>query len=165
MSRTLLVLRHAKAEAAGPRDHERDLLERGRADAARAGRFLTRSDQIPDLVLASTAARALATAEHAREAGGWRAPLRTERAIYEAETGDLLDVLRRLDDDVERVLLVAHEPGCSQLVSALVGGASLHFAPASLARVDLALGRWSELAPSGGTLRWLLDPERLAALG
>ncbi len=40
------------------------------------GRFLTAADGAPDLVVTSTAERARATAELAKEAGGWRAAIR-----------------------------------------------------------------------------------------
>ena len=40
MSRTLVLVRHAKAEAYGPSDAERALTERGHAEAHEAGRWL-----------------------------------------------------------------------------------------------------------------------------
>lgn len=163
MSRRLFVLRHGKAAEPSPQDHARALVERGRSAARRMGRFLTAVEEIPDLVLSSTAARALETAELAREAGGWRCPLRTTRAIYEAEPPALLEVLRQLEDDAGRVLLVGHEPGCSGLVSLLVGGGALVFATCALARIELPDEPWSALAPGCGTLRWLVDPKRLGA--
>ncbi len=163
MSRTLLVLRHGKAEEPSPQDHARSLVERGRSAARRMGRFLTATDQVPELVLSSDAARALETAELAREAGGWHCPLQTDDRLYGAEPQALLEVLRELDDDAELVLLVGHEPGCSGLVSLLVGGGACVFATGAMARVELQDEPWSSLAPACGALRWLIDPKRLRA--
>src|SRR3954467_15314825 len=38
--KTLVVMRHAKAEQSGPSDHERQLTDRGVTDATEAGRWL-----------------------------------------------------------------------------------------------------------------------------
>ena len=38
--RRLVIVRHAKAEATAPSDHERALAARGRSDAGAAGRWL-----------------------------------------------------------------------------------------------------------------------------
>ena len=59
-TRTLVLLRHAKAEAAGsdaPDDAERPLTARGHADAAAAGAWLARHGLLPDVVICSPARR------------------------------------------------------------------------------------------------------------
>ena len=72
---------------------------RGRRDAGLVGRFLTAADGAPDLIVTSTAERARATAELAKEAGGWRAAVRETPALYEATLERALDVVRSLDSD------------------------------------------------------------------
>jgi phosphohistidine phosphatase len=160
--RSVLVLRHGKSDrSTGAADHERPLRPRGRRAAKRLGRLLAEAGVVPDLVLTSTAARALATAELARRAGGFGCPLEQRRELYEASGDELFAQLAGLDAAVERVLLVAHQPGCSELVARLTGGPPPELATAALARVDLDLGRWDELAPGRGRLVWLIPPRAL----
>ena len=89
MTLFLYVLRHAKAESLPPPgggDHERALKGRGRWAARVVGGFLTRIGEAPELVLSSSAVRARKTAELARAAGDWSAPLELSEAIYAATT-------------------------------------------------------------------------------
>ncbi|HEX6883734.1 MAG TPA: histidine phosphatase family protein [Planctomycetota bacterium] len=161
---TLYVLRHAKAEdAAAGGDHERVLRGRGRKTAKVVGRALARLDELPDLVLSSTAARARETAELALEAGGLAVELEQRREVYEASARTLLDQLATLPEEAQRVLLVGHQPGLSLLIAELTG-AEPDFPTAACARVDLAVARWKDLAPGTGRLVWLFPADALAAL-
>ena len=56
--RRLVVIRHAKAEPVASSDHARRLTDRGRQDAAEAGRWARAAGFLPDHALVSTAARA-----------------------------------------------------------------------------------------------------------
>src|SRR5699024_3065945 len=60
---TLVLLRHAKAEAAGPSDVERKLSASGRSQAKRVAARLVTEGLIPDVVLCSAALRAQQTWE------------------------------------------------------------------------------------------------------
>src|SRR2546423_12767472 len=56
--RTLVILRHAKAERpAGTADEDRPLTQRGHADSAAAGAWLAARGDRPDLVLCSPSKR------------------------------------------------------------------------------------------------------------
>src|ERR1700737_246170 len=61
--RRLMLLRHAKTETDAPsgKDHDRRLDDRGQGDAADVGGWLARNRHVPDLVLVSSAIRALQT--------------------------------------------------------------------------------------------------------
>jgi len=165
MSRSLYVLRHAKAEEAmeGRGDRARPLKRRGIRAARLIGRTLTRLAEAPELVLTSDALRARETAEVARDAGGWSAPLELCPAIYEAGASALLAQVQGVQADVARVLLVGHQPGLSQLIAELTGGEP-DFPTAALARLDFELERWSELTPRSGRLAWLVTPEMIETL-
>ena len=65
--KTLLILRHAKSswDNTWLSDHERPLNDRGRRDAPRMGRLLRDEELVPDLIITSSAERALSTAEAA----------------------------------------------------------------------------------------------------
>jgi phosphohistidine phosphatase len=162
----LLLLRHAKTErGAGGRDHDRELTDRGRRDAALIGRFLARAELVPELVVSSTATRARDTARLAIEAGRFRAPLRETPALYECPIERALDLVRSLDDRVSTVLMVGHEPTWSALASILAGGGRLRLPTAGLAYLEFGVESWSETTPGSAELRGLVTPALLGGVG
>ena len=62
----------------------------------------------------------------------------------------------------QRILVVGHEPTCSEVVRILTG-ANVRFPTAAIARIDLDLRRWDSLAANRGQLAWLVPPRLLAA--
>ncbi|MTK02528.1 histidine phosphatase family protein [Micromonospora sp. CP22] len=125
--RTLVLLRHAKAEAPAPGrpDVERPLAARGRADAAAAGVWLAQHGLLPDVVLCSAAVRTRQTWHdvQAGMTGSWseNGPTGSAPAVsyepdaYEARPEDLLGLIRQVSPSAATVLLIAHNPGISLL--------------------------------------------------
>ena len=117
----LYLMRHAQAEpgGGGVLDHDRPLDEQGRAAAQSMGRNFAQRGAAPDLVLCSTARRALET-WHAL-AGEWRlAPdLVEEDGLYLSSAEALLERLALLPPTVRAPLVIGHNPGLFQLVLAL----------------------------------------------
>lgn len=120
--RTLVLLRHAKAEGStGGPDEQRPLSTRGHADAAAAGAWLRRNGLRPDLVLCSPAKRTRQTWHGVAVAlaDGSEAVVRYEQDLYEGGPTELLSHIQRIDPDVGTLLLVGHNPSIS-LLSALL---------------------------------------------
>lgn len=158
--KTLLLLRHAKSDwdASYADDHERPLAERGVDAARKMGRWATASDVVPDRALASTALRARQTLALAAEAGGWSGPAHLTDALYEASPEAVLDEIRATPDDAGVLVVVGHEPTTSRLVSLLIGGGAVEVKTATVARVDLNVTRWADVAAGRGTLAALVPP-------
>jgi phosphohistidine phosphatase len=122
VTRTLVLLRHAKAESpdAGP-DVTRNLTERGRSDAQAAGAWLAAAGLRPDLVLCSPANRtretwrlvAVGLAE--ADPSGTAPEVRYEQGLYAGGRTEVFDLLRGLSDDVRTVLIVGHNPTMSDV--------------------------------------------------
>jgi len=121
--RELILLRHAHAEpgAPGQADIDRPLSPHGLAEAEAAGQWLARHGLLPDCVLCSPARRTRETLEAVLAITGY-AEQRLEPAIYEATAGTLIGLLE--DHDVERLMLVGHNPGMERLVALLDSGRS-----------------------------------------
>ena len=164
--KTVLLLRHGKSSwEAGPiPDHERPLAPRGVKAARRMGRFLARVGPAPDRVLCSPAVRAAETLRHAADAGAWSASAGVVPELYGASPGDVLACLAAVATGVETLLVVAHEPACSETASALIGGAAVRFPTAALACIGLDVTRWDEVQPHCGEMLWLVTPRMLARL-
>ncbi|WP_374012785.1 histidine phosphatase family protein [Pseudoxanthomonas koreensis] len=122
--REVILLRHAHAEpaSAGQADIDRPLSPQGLAEAEAAGRWLEAQGLLPDRVLCSPARRTRETLEAVLEVTGY-AEQRLEEAIYEATPGTLIGLLEA-QQDVERLLMVGHNPGMERLVALLNSGRS-----------------------------------------
>ena len=162
--KTILLLRHGKSswEAGSIPDRERPLAPRGVKAARRMGRFLGRTGPAPDLILCSPAVRAAETLRHAADSGAWPASADIVPELYGASSGGVLACVSAVAAPVETLLVVAHEPGCSETASALIGGAAVRFPTAALACIRLDVARWDEVRPACGELLWLVTPRLLA---
>lgn len=143
--KTLLILRHAKAEPdAGDGDESRPLAKRGRRAALRVGELL--SDRLPELVLSSPSVRTRETVERLREGAG--APLpRVEYVpeLYLASPATLTGVLAQHGGEAKQVMLVGHNPGLEELVTRL-SGEHVTLPTAGLAECALDVERWSDVS-------------------
>jgi phosphohistidine phosphatase len=166
--KTILLLRHAKAEALvpGQRDFDRPLASRGRDDAQLMGRVLAKLGCVPDAIVSSPAARAKETAEGAARAMKFGGKIIMEPALYDAAGEVWLDTLRAVASGAASALLVAHEPGMSEAAGLLCGGdaGTFDIPTAGLLSLEVNLERWRDLAEGDAALRWFLRPKTVAAL-
>jgi phosphohistidine phosphatase len=100
-------------------DLERPLADRGRADAAAAGRYLVAQGIEADLVLCSPSIRTRETWQYAAEAGAIATDVWYDRRIYSAGTDELLDVLHDVPPEARTVIMVGHAPGIPWLADEL----------------------------------------------
>jgi phosphohistidine phosphatase len=159
----LLILRHAKSSWANSRlaDHDRPLNDRGQRDAPRIGRLLRDEGLTPDLIISSSAERALTTAELVALHSDYEAALQVTRALYHAGPDSYLAHLRRVDDGHERVMVVGHNPGLEALVEELTGHYE-RMPTAALAHIRLPISRWANCRDGmTGTLLNLWRPREL----
>ena len=148
--KALLVLRHAKSSWKDSTldDHDRPLKKRGRRAAPRIGRLLLDESLVPDLVLSSSALRAVETARLVTEACGYGGPLITQRELYLAVPEAYVDAVREVGGTAERLLLIGHNPGLEALVEGL-SGQSIELPTAALVSIRVPIERWGALRLDG----------------
>ncbi|MER5290996.1 histidine phosphatase family protein [Streptomyces pharetrae] len=158
--RRIVLFRHAKADWPQVNDHERPLAERGRKDAAEAGRRLVDTGIPFDLALCSTATRTRETWKLAVHEFAHRPKTVYEERLYEASPGELIAVLNETPDDAQNLLLIGHNPGVHGLAEVLAGSAeaeprermnSRGFPAAAFAVLSFS-GAWKTLEPGVATL-------------
>lgn len=160
--KTLYLLRHAEAEAGSSLqdgDHARVLSPRGRAEGREVGRFMKARDMVPEFILASDALRTISTARLVAEElfGDRKNPItsRFDRSLYLAPADALLGHVQAVTGKLDRLLLVAHNPGTMELALQLAGeSASVFegFAPATLAVFETEAEDWALIAPENTRL-------------
>jgi phosphohistidine phosphatase len=122
MTRTLILMRHAKSDWGSPGlpDHERQLNPRGAGDAPIMGAWLRTNGYIPDEALCSTATRTRQTL-----AGlGFSMPTQFLPSLYHADPDDMLEALQGASGRC--VLMVGHNPGIADFAADLVQKAPDH---------------------------------------
>ncbi len=158
--RTLIVMRHAKAEAESATDLERSLAERGHRDAAAAGRWLSEQGLRPDLALVSGALRTRETYATLAEAAGWDLDPTVDAGLYSADPETVIDILRGAGADAATVLVLGHNPTMGTLAQLLddgrgeVAGAGLTTGdfPTSALAVFSYGGEWLDLGTGTASL-------------
>jgi phosphohistidine phosphatase len=116
--KTLYLLRHAKSswEDSSLPDCDRPLDARGERDAAKMSRRWSQWDKKPDLIVSSPSARAMATAKVVAQGLDYEARnISIDDRLYAATEATLIAVVEALDDKLDRVMLVGHNPGFAEL--------------------------------------------------
>ncbi|HEY5025643.1 MAG TPA: histidine phosphatase family protein [Acidimicrobiales bacterium] len=165
------VLRHAKAASQGPDDHSRPLTARGRRQAADVGSYLASdplaATPVPELVLSSSARRAVQTAELVVAALEPGIELVVESALYDADPDDVVEVIRAFGGDAPSVLVVGHNPTMQELAVLLVDAEhgdgrprlERRFPTAALAVTGVRADSWARLILGTGSLLALRTPD------
>jgi phosphohistidine phosphatase len=161
--KTLLILRHAKAEKDAPQgDEKRALTKTGERDAASIAQRVKEIAGRPDSIVTSPARRAHQTASIVAEELGFDRPLVTRKSIYAAYVDTLLKVVRDLPDDADRVLIVGHNPGFEELASTLAEPRSppVELKTAGLAHLELDVPTWADVRPGSARLLAVYSPPK-----
>ncbi|WP_134323782.1 SixA phosphatase family protein [Cumulibacter soli] len=117
----LIILRHAKTEATAADDWHRNLTDRGRAQAQSLAPTIAALNLNGLVVYTSTALRAMQTWEEIAPALGSDVDVRPTNDLYVFDAEDVLQVIREVDDSVNSLMIVGHNPGLSYLTSMVCG--------------------------------------------
>ncbi len=157
----LYIIRHGEAVRVGgaiTRDADRVLTPGGERDARRVGEALARIDGSVRLVLTSPLVRAVQTGRLVGAAFATAPTVEPSELLLPGfRHKALLEKLASLPGG-ESVVLVAHQPDLTQLISWLItddSSTSIGMAPAAVAHVSVA----PPLQSGEAMLRWLLTPE------
>lgn len=157
MTRTLILIRHAKS--AWPKetpDAARPLAARGRRDAPAVGRWLREQAPTIDLVVCSTAVRAVQTWDLAAAELDATPRVRHDEWLYRASAEDLLTTTAELPSTASTVVLVGHNPGLEDFLTLLTGVAQP--LKTSAIAVITTVSTWRQTSPGSGTLETLATP-------
>ena len=165
------LLRHAKSSWDAPAlgDFDRPLNDRGRKAASRIGAEFRTLGLDYQLALVSPARRAADTFALVRDGWGADLDVRAEPRLYGASFDDLLAIIAETPPEVERLLLVGHNPGLHQLATRLTSGEgspsqsalSAKLPTGSLVEIALRSDSWQPVPKVGGELLRFLRPRDL----
>ncbi|MEK7727665.1 MAG: phosphohistidine phosphatase SixA [candidate division KSB1 bacterium] len=162
----IYIIRHAIAELReqwDEPDEARPLTEPGRKKMLRIARGLSKLGVRFSRLYASPLVRAEQTAEIVRQRFKLKAVEQTDLLVPEANPALLLPWLNQHEEEAA-LALVGHEPHVSALLAFLLTGQMAAATPFKKGGVAL-LESNKPIRAGQCTLRWLLEPRQLAALG
>ncbi len=151
----LFLVRHAKSswQDVSLPDHARPLNKRGKRDAPEMAERIARRPSPPEHVVTSPALRALTTAQViATELEIEPTALEVDERLYGAGTGELVDVIRGLDDRLARVMVVGHNPCLTESVNLLAGTTIENVPTCGVAVLSLEATSWADVCSRSAEL-------------
>ena len=170
--RTLILVRHAKAEPMGRGDDfDRPLTASGITDAGRLGTYLARVGHVPELALVSSAKRTMQTFDRLARRVGAPVPVDHSESLYNATAAELRGLVAKAESDIERLMIVGHNPGIMDAAVGLTSDGDLEelgrmrgrFPPCSAAILTFAGEDWRDVATGGGRLETFVMAEDLVS--
>jgi phosphohistidine phosphatase len=165
------LLRHAKSSWNDEvsRDIDRPLNAKGRRAAATVGRHLASIGLKWDAALASPAVRVAETIEGFEEGYGAPVGAKSERRIYMADAGTLLEVVQSAPEEADSLLLIGHNPGLEDFVflatpndgAELRRAVEVKYPTATVCQIRFDVDRWEDVAEKGGVIHLLVRPRDL----
>ncbi len=159
----ICLFRHAKSSWKYPKldDFERPLNKRGRRNAPFMGQILNEIGFHPDLIISSPASRAATTARIvAMEIDYSLDDIQYLASIYESSLDSLVQALSNLDEQLNRIMLVGHNPALTILANQ-IGDTPITNLPTSGAYcVALNIRSWSQFKKKTGKLQFFEFPKK-----
>ncbi len=161
----LCLVRHAKSSWKYPKldDFERPLNKRGQKNAPFMGKVLHQLGFTPDLIITSPASRAAMTARiFAFEIKYPLESILYLSSVYESNERNLIQLLRELDDNLEKIMLVGHNPAITHLANNIGDNPISNLPTSGVFCVVLGITSWSGIKNNAGKLKYFEFPKKHA---
>lgn len=158
----LYLLRHAKSSWNYPEldDFERPLNKRGRGDLPIMARVINKHNIKPDLIVSSPALRAAFTAINIIQLAGLSEDLiKYDNMIYEASTSMLLNLIKITNDEIDKLMLVGHNPGMTSLANYLSDKRIENIPTCGLLGMKLNINNWKDLSEKSASFLFFEYPK------
>ena len=166
MSRTLILMRHAKSawDDATLDDFDRPLNDRGRRSAPAIADWLVQLGHLPDVVLVSGARRTVETWQRMAKKMPETATMESAPALYHAGPDTILNVLRA--QTAQSVMMIGHNPGFAEFAAQIVSDPPDHpkfesYPTAATTVISFDVADWSDVTWASGTVRNFAVPREL----
>jgi phosphohistidine phosphatase len=151
----LLLIRHAKSswDDEGFLDLERPLSKRGKKDAKLLGRLLLKSGITPQFVISSPAVRAIKTANKlAKELNYPKDKIKINSILYSGHIPELLNLVRSLDNKIDRVFMIGHNPELLEFGNYLANSNIEKLTTCGFVFINFKTISWNNLTSANGKI-------------
>ncbi len=151
--KTLYLIRHAKSswENADLTDFERPLNKRGLRDAPLMGKILSEKIECPQLIISSSAKRAISTANIIAEHFKYnRNQILKEKKVYQAVVSDLMQIIYSVPDNINYLMIFGHNPTFTQTVNYLSDKKIENLPTCGFVQINFNFNSWNNLGSNTG---------------
>ena len=160
--KTIYFIRHAKSKdfERGESDCERSLKEQGFSDIKTIGNYLKIREEIPELILSSSAFRAQQTAMELAKILEYKKNVEYFDELYKFSILKTKSILEALDDDVSKIFVIGHGLSLTELINGLIEDHISKFPTMGVAKVDFDIDSWSKLEEKKGSVSFFIYPKQ-----
>lgn len=160
----VFLVRHAKSswDNMGLSDHDRPLNKRGKRDAPKMAEYLKESINSIDVIVSSSAKRALLTARNFESA--FEDELEEfviERDLYHASREEILRVINEIDDRYNRAIVFGHNPGFTTFANLFSAIYIDNVPTAGIVGLKFDVNSWNEVSEANGNICLFTYPKKL----
>ena len=163
-------MRHAKSSWAipGARDFDRELNDRGVADAIKIGKALAAKGFLPQKVLCSSAVRTRETLDNIIGSFETAPQVTYTDKLYSSGLSDYVEMIQAEAEPVS-IMVIGHNPMCGALAASMPGSGNeeaiskiaYKYPTAAVSIIDFDIERWSDVAQRTGIMVDCLIPSEL----
>jgi len=125
------------------------------------GKLLKEKKVHPDKIISSPAVRAYTTARIiASEINYPVEKIETNKNIYEASAGEILNIIQEVREDVKTLMLFGHNPGFTMLSNYLSGRQVDNIPTCGISKIEFDVDSWKEVNINKGRLAEFEFPKK-----
>jgi phosphohistidine phosphatase len=161
--KTLYLVRHAKSSwKYDLPDHQRPLKNRGFSDAELVSKHVKSEYKAPQKIVSSDAKRAQTTAKYFQKAFDVKdQDFVLDHDLYDFSGQSVMEIIKGLDDDLKRVMIVGHNHAFTSIVN-MLGSEYIDNLPTSgFVIIEFDTDSWSDITT--GKTKALVFPRHLKA--
>ncbi len=160
--KTLYFIRHAKSSWNQPdtRDFERALSKRGQKDLNTIGSYLALRGIKPDIILSSCALRTQQTADFLAKKINFDGKKYYLKELYSSPLEEIKEIIMELDDSMDSVFLVGHNPQLHELVNSFIDDDINKLPTLGVVAVNFDISQWSNIENVMGELDFFIFPKQ-----
>jgi len=150
----IILIRHSDAETGSfdSTDFNRRLTDKGKNKANIQANRLKQIQIVPDLIISSNAVRALETTQIISSILSPNCLIQQIPFLYEDfTTSEFFDLLSNIDNSIDTLILVGHNPNISIMAARLDKTAKVNFAPCSIG-IFFLVSDWNTIEKGGAKL-------------
>jgi phosphohistidine phosphatase len=137
-------MRHGEASTSAPSDFERPLTPFGIDTIKKVATWMTAQGIIPELIMASPAARTRQTSQTAQTILGGNIPISFHNELYPGDENKIGHLVMAQDPGRTKLMIVGHNPVISRMVEKLTHQTT-SLAPGETAFLTAKLASWADV--------------------
>ncbi len=159
----VILIRHAKSDWGNEflKDIDRPLNQRGYDAAYAAANWFLTTKKTPNLIVSSTATRALNTALiFARTLNFNMANFELQAAVYESSESNLIDIISKFQNHTNTVMLFGHNPSITNVCNQLTDNLFFDNVPTcGIVSLQFNVNNWADIKTNKATLNYHRFPK------